>query len=253
MRATGFFAGMNQAEVPWRDRTICSPLFYYDLRAINVQFLAPLRAVTALLPSRRLYPLRATPWHSVIAISAFEHRNTDIGPYNELGISVPVSLSGPTRLFTGSLWPAPAEPDVYIVHLPVTTEIARDAGIEFGGYPKFLAGIEFSQTGDWVTCRVSEGAKHILTLSVQPGSFRPASRLREHFVNVRNGRLVRSLMINDEHEESSSNDPKHVRLEIGDHPIGRQLKELPLGRAVAFQYIPQVRAILTDNLETFDI
>ena len=47
-------------------------------------------------------------------------------------------------MFTGILRKPPTEPEVYIHHLPVTTEIARDAGVEFAGYPKFLAYIGFT-------------------------------------------------------------------------------------------------------------
>jgi hypothetical protein len=71
-----------------------------------------------------------------------------------------VSLDHPSPVFTGILWPVPAEPDTYILYPPVTTEIACTLGIESGAYPKFLANIECQEDGDWVSCRLSETGQH---------------------------------------------------------------------------------------------
>jgi hypothetical protein len=201
MKESGFFDGVKQARVPWRDTLVFSPTFYQDVRMLTAMFMAPLEGVRALLPSKRLHPYRPTPRQSVVYISAYEYRASDIGPYNELGISIPVSLDRPSPVFTGLLWPAPAEPDGYVLHLPVTTEIACALGIESGAYPKFLADIEFKEEGDWVSCRLSEAGQHILTLAVRKGQLRPVPRRRLWPINASAGRLLRSLSIMAERQE----------------------------------------------------
>ncbi len=103
MRDTVFFEQVTQVETPWRDQTIRLPIFYYDVTTVAAAFLTPLAPVRALLPSPRLQPLRATPWHTVTIITAFEYRDSDIGPYNEVAIAFPITLDRPAPILTGLL------------------------------------------------------------------------------------------------------------------------------------------------------
>jgi hypothetical protein len=226
-------------------------MFYQDVRMLAAYFMAPLKKVSALLPSKRLYPLRVTPWHTIVLIVAYEYRACDIGPYNEVAISTLVSLDRPSPLFTGLLRPTPAEPDMYIFHLPVTSEIACTLGIEAAGYPKFLADIEFKEEGDRVSCHLSEAGQHILTLTVPKGYPRPVPRFRAYAVNARSGRLLRSMCIVSEREESSAKNPRNAKLELGDHQISQQLKDLHLGKMGRCQYVPNMQVILSSVLESF--
>jgi hypothetical protein len=60
-------------------------------------------------------------------------------------------LDKPSPLFTGIVRKAPSPIMIYSCHLPVSTEIARAAGVEFAGYPKFVADIEFERKDGWTT------------------------------------------------------------------------------------------------------
>ena len=82
MRNMEFFQGVPQFDVPWHGRSLCMPPFYYDVMMLRVQFLAPADRVRAILPSRRLYPYRITPWHSAVVITALAYRDSDVGPYH---------------------------------------------------------------------------------------------------------------------------------------------------------------------------
>jgi len=253
MNTSEFFDGIVQAQALWRDTTVRSPLFYQDVRMLAVSFVAPLKKVSTLLPSKRLYPLRVTPWHTIVLIIAYEYRACDIGPYNEVAILTPVSLDHKSPLFTGLLRPIPAEPHLYIFHLPVTTEIACELGIEVGGYPKFIADIEFKEERDCVSCCLSDTGQHILTVTVPKGNPRPVPRLRTYPVNARSGRLLQSVCIVSEREESSIKNPRNAKLELGDHQISQQLKDLHLGKIGRCQYVPYMQMILSSVLESFAI
>ena len=216
-------------------------------------FLASSERLKALLPSLRMHPIRITPWHGVLSVSVMEFRDSDLGPYNEVSISVPFTLDKATPMFTGLLRRGPEEPRLYIHHLPVTTEIALAAGVEFAGYPKFLASIEFEQDADWITCRLAEGERHILTLAGRKLDVRDAPRSRWHAFTVRNGRLLRSELISSERGLAVSKDSSHVRLELGDHPIAQELEGLGIGRMLAYQYAPEYQTILTPVIESFAV
>ncbi len=253
MQDTGFFDEIEHGEVPWGERSIHVPVFYYDSTRLDAVYLAPREKLAALLPSRRMHPIRVTPGQGTIVISAMEFRRTDIGPYNEVAVSIPFTMDRVTPLFTGLLRKPPPEPSIYIHRLPVTTEIACDAGVHFAGYPKFIASIDFTTEGDWTTCRLAEGDQHILTLAGRRLETRDGPRSRVHYFTHRNDRLLRSTGINSEGPQAMSKDSADVRLELGDHPIGRELGELGLGRMAGYRFMPQYQSILSPALESFAV
>jgi len=93
-------------------------------------FPLPTRNVRALLPSPQLRPVEAVPGYAVLAFVAFEYRDTDIGPYNEVAVCVPVLYNSPLNLPLVPLLLEKSYPGLgfYVHHLPVTTDIACRAG-----------------------------------------------------------------------------------------------------------------------------
>lgn len=251
MEKQEFFQQIEHLEAPWGGRTIQLPVFYYDAATLSAQFLAPIENVRQLLPSKRLHPLRVTPWHCVVNLSTFEYRASDVGAYNEVSIGIPVMLDEPSPLFVGTLRQVPETLKVFIVHLPVTTELARDAGIDLAGYPKFLADITFEQNDQWVTCHLREAGQHILTLRGQVGTLKTAPRSRIQPITTREGYLLRSELVVSEREQVVGKGSSGVQFELGDHPIAQELKALKLGKVIGYQYAPRHQATLTPVIESF--
>lgn len=251
MNKAEFFQQIEHLTATWGNRTIQLPAFYYDVATLSAQFLAPLETVRQILPSKRMQLLRVTPWHCVVNISTFEYRTSDLGPYNEVSIGIPVMLDEPSPLFVGTLRKLPEALKVFIVHLPVTTEIARDAGVDLAGYPKFLADITFEQTDQWVTCDLREAGQHILTLRGQVKALKVAPRSRIQPITTREGYLLRSDFVVSEREQVVGQGAAGVQFELGDHPIAQELKALKLGKIIGYQYAPQHQAILTPVIESF--
>ncbi|WP_299402154.1 acetoacetate decarboxylase family protein [Acaryochloris sp. IP29b_bin.148] len=248
-----FFGEIEQVQAPWAGGTIHLPVFYYDVATLTVQFLASIDRIRPLLPSPRMQPFRITPWHCVLAISALAYRDCDIGPYNEVSIGIPMTLDEPSPVLTGILHPVPTVPKVYIRHLPVSTEIARRAGVEFAGYPKFVAKIVFEQDGNWIRCQLHQDDQHILTLSGREGKLTRACRSRTQPVSVRRGYMLSSEWIVSERLQFQSRGSKDAQLELGDHPIAQELQALKLDRMIGYQYAPQSQGILTPANESFKV
>jgi hypothetical protein len=253
MQNTDFFQQIKQVDIPWRSTKISLPVFYYDVSTLCVQFLASIKKVRQFLPSGRMQPFRVTPWHCVVSISAFEYRNSDIGAYNEVSIAVPVILDESSPLFIGTLNQVPKVPQVYIHHLPVTTEIARDLGVEFAGYPKFLAEIDFERDGKWVRCHLKQANQSILTLTAQEGKLQNVPRSRMQPITVRSGYLLRCDLIVSERQQMGHQGAFGVSLELGKHSIAEELKQWNLGKIIGYQYAPQHQAILTPVIESFSV
>ncbi len=249
MRGSPFFDGVTQSDMVIAGQSAKVPIFYYDGTATSAVFPARLGALRRLMPDPRIAPARLAPGLGAVAITCFEYRDTGIGPYNELAISIvlnePWFLPNlPGRALIASL--RRRQLHAWVHHLPVTTEIARAGGVDFYNYPKFIAGIDFEESEGRRDCRLSEGAEHILTLSGK----RIAAPRSEQF------QLFSHLWMDLQPQSSEfkinakqmgvSLSPGAASLELGErHPIARELAGLIVGRRpLQYQYLPSFEGIL---------
>jgi hypothetical protein len=253
MKDLSFYEQVDHLPKDCRGHPLFLPVFYYDVTAIMVGFLTPLGKVQALLPSRRMKPLRATPWHAVTVICCFEYRDCDAGPYNEVGITFPFTMDRSTPVLTGLLREIAQGPMAYVYKLPVTTELARQFGIDFYNYPKFMASIDFNREDGWIRCQLGEGGHNILSLSARQLPVKASPRWRFHGITVRDNRMLRSEITVNVREQAISRNPSHVKLELGDHPLADELRNLHLGRMVHLQYLPRCQTILSGVVESYDM
>ncbi|MGD2205813.1 MAG: hypothetical protein PVH17_03445, partial [Anaerolineae bacterium] len=72
MRNSSFFQEIEHGLVPWGERSIHVPVFYFDNMRLDVLFLAPQDGLRALLPSARMHPIRVMPGQGILTISAME-------------------------------------------------------------------------------------------------------------------------------------------------------------------------------------
>lgn len=253
MQKNDFFDGILQSPVKIGSQSVPFPLFYRDLAYLGVFLLAPLDAVRSILPSKRMHPFRLTPWHCMVTITASENKESDIGPYNAVSIGVPFVLDRASPLFTGILRKPPAVPMIYLLYLPVTTEMARDTGVAVANFPESLADISFKSDDQWVNCKADAEGKNILRLSARKLDLGPLPRQRVYAITLQQDRLLRSELNYSESRAGVSRKQSDVRLEFGEHPIGLKLKELNLGRVLQYQYYPAGQAVESMVSESYPI
>lgn len=167
MRA--FFQGTRPGRaVALGDMRFELPVLYFRDDSFQSLFTADLAALRAAMPSDKLQPIRVAPGRGLLGIGAFDYRETSVGPYGEVGVVVPVVYGERPpppilpALFDSS-WPGFG---LVVLHLPVTTLLARDGGRVQWGYAKFLADITFQHTPEYQECKLEEAGEHILTLRV---------------------------------------------------------------------------------------
>jgi hypothetical protein len=66
MKNSGFFDGIPQTAVKVGPYNTFYPVFYRDTAHMAVFMLAPLEKIRSILPSKRMYPFRLTPWHGKV-------------------------------------------------------------------------------------------------------------------------------------------------------------------------------------------
>jgi hypothetical protein len=249
MRHSPFFDGVTQSDMTVAGQPAKVPIFYYDGTATQAVFAARLGALRRLMPDPRFSPARLAPGLGALAITCFEYRDTDLGPYNELAISVvlnePWFLANlPGRALVSSL--RRRQLHAWVQHLPVTTEIARAGGVDFYNYPKFIAGIDFEEAASRRVCRLSEGAEHILTLSGERIAT-PRSQELQLFSHLWMDRQPQGSEFKiNALEMGVSLRPDAATLQLGErHPIARELAGLiAWRRPLQYQYMARFEGIL---------
>ena len=219
MSTGDFYQEIEHTPVPWRKYELHAPVFFPNIMLMTVSILAPLERIRSLLPSTRLKPYRITPWHSTLSITAYQYRETDLGPYNEVSIAIPVTIDEESPLFTGILRELPKRLMAYTHRMPVTTEIARVVGAEFAGYPKFIADIEFRDEGNWLTCEWKSDNQKVLRLSSRKLGLEKVPRFRINPLNYRRGYILRCEFVVSERELGTSKSREDVKFELGEHQI----------------------------------
>jgi hypothetical protein len=252
--ARTLFEGVTQWEFGWKSYTAKLPVFYRDSSSFAAIYAAPTKAVRPLLRHPSLRPIELVPGTSLVAITAFEYRDSDIGPYNELSIAVLASIA--RRPIAGASFLAQLARGVtsaYVWQLPVTTEIARLGGVELYGYPKFLASIDFERGRGRIACQLGADGQNILRLSGPMLTTSRGTVVRIETYSVRDGIPLRANVITDHLEQAQSLYPRGVELSLGDHPIAAQLRALELGpRPLIYQYSPHTQSVLCAGRNLLD-
>ncbi len=114
---------------------VALPIRYIDNRCLAATFLTDLDRAAEVLKGTGLQAVPQEDGKAVVLYLCWEYRQTDIGPYNEVAVTV--------------LAVAPGDPNpaIYVADLPVTTEAANRAGQELWGYNKFVTNIEIKGDG----------------------------------------------------------------------------------------------------------
>lgn len=248
-----FFEGIMQRTIPEYDVKL--PIFYYDNTSITAIYTASTVRMRMYLPSEILRPVEVYPGRCLAVLSAFEYRKTDIGPYNEFSLATLVTygkrgLPGLT-LAEGMLR---NEMHMYILSLPVDSEVARRGAVELSGYPKFLADFTWTADDRWLTCEVSAQGKPILRMQGQKLPTSQGRMLHTIIYTKFQNCLLNANLYIDPQKFAQSFSRNSAAIEIGkSHELCDLLKDLRLGgQPLGYQFSPLSRAILFDAKNIID-
>lgn len=211
-------------------------------------FPARLSRLQRMLPDRRLVPAQVCPGVGAVTFTALEYYDTDIGPYNEFAIGIGLNSERFAALPGYNLLRQYAQRyfDVFIYHLPVTTEIALRGGVDLYNFPKFLASIDFIDAEDAVRCEVAGDGELICALEARKVDVAREIGMK-FFLHLYQDRQPQwtEFDINGI-KANMSWGPRNVRLELGtEHAIARDLAGVLLARhPVLTMYVPRLQAIL---------
>ncbi len=144
-------------------QSIDLPVLYIDCSNLGMWFLVDLEKAQSMLPE----PYIAVPSEQGSAmahVGLYEYRETSLGPYNE-------GATGILCVHPDNL----EESGIMIIDLPVTTETARQTGVDVWGYPKFVCDIEMVFDGSKVESTLTDSdGKVIMKVNGDRGISIPA-------------------------------------------------------------------------------
>jgi hypothetical protein len=233
---TGFFNWTGPAEkgVDIGSAKIDLPIMYYRDDSFMAIFSVAVEPVRALLPSRELFPVTLPDGRATVAVIAFNYLETSIGPYGEVGIALPCTFGRPAP----PLLPLVLEGRFpgwggFVLHLPVTTRVARDGGRILYGYTKFMADMDFEKRPAYQRVRLSEGDAHILTLTIQQRGIPLKDNRPLITYSVRGDELLKTTVPCRAVYQLGLK-PGCGTLELGDHEIAEQLRSLDISTTAIF-------------------
>lgn len=245
-----FFEPVPQSPFDFHGTEIMRPVFYHGYTSIQVLFLTPVDRVRAFLPSDRLHPMRLTPRSAVTVISVIEHRDSGVGPYNLALVGFPVTVDKEAPMLLGLLKAVTGGAGVFVWQMPENSRLPIESGVEVAGFPKFMAKVELEKDDGWIVGRVEESGQHILSLSVRSLRTQKVDRRFPGSLYVQRDPWVRHVpFVTNIKEVGTSMKQGDARLELGDHPIADELRQLELGRVINVQYSPDSQQILGSVLD----
>lgn len=244
---TGFFDGIRQVPARVGGQQLDVPVFYGDLGGSMAIFPARMGAVRRLLPDTSLQPARLAPGVAAVAVAGYRYRETPVGPYDEVGILVPLAdgFNPPMRTLLDA---QRSRRSSWFIHwLAVNREYATHGG-EAWGLDSPLTEIGVDEAADGATIwSIADERGQILRLECEALRTRAGGGPLTSLMRTRHDGRTQSFEVRvNALEEGSSSRFGSSRLEIAEsHPLGAELASLLLSRkAIATSAVPRSQGIL---------
>ena len=218
------------------DGTECPlPIRYFDVQCLVATFLTDLDRAAELLKGTSLLAVSQEDGKAVVVLYCIEYRITDIGPYNEVGLTVLAAAPGD---------PIPAN---YVVNLPVTTAVANRAGREIWGYNKFVAAIDVKSEGKKFSTILRDSENVLVgALEGSRGASIPTPPADILTFTLLNGRVIKTVIRVLTPFHASSGASFVFKVGTSRHPMTNNLSTVALdgARPVLVQYADPLQALL---------
>jgi hypothetical protein len=201
--------------------TVTMPVVVRDASAGTAVFEVDAVAASALLPAA-FEVVEVGHGRAHLAIVVVDYRDNDLGAYREVGLMFFVRPAG-----GGS-------DGTFIVRLPVDQPFTCEAGQRIWGFPKTLEQIDLTYTDDAATCALSVEGELVLRIRLprEPAADGEMPPTPMTAYTILDGQPHATTFTQGGTGFSMGFDP--IALELGTHPIAKELAGLGLSPAPAF-------------------
>jgi hypothetical protein len=146
------------------------PTCYADVTCAQAIFLCDYKKVKALLPHKKVKPVKMTMGRAIVAFSNYIYTNVmNVKPYNEIAMTIPVMVDPVVNIpvlpmLMDKLF---KEFGYYVFSMPVTSLENQLRGVKIWGLPKVVHEIDITeQGGECVTEAFDENGGKYVTIKV---------------------------------------------------------------------------------------
>jgi hypothetical protein len=201
-------------------RTVSIPVEVRDARSWFATFAVPFDAARSLIDYSGLVPASPIPGRALCSLAFVDYLDGDLDQYHEVAVAILVREPGST-----SRRPAGA----FIHQLPVDQTFTCEAGRTMWGFPKFIADIDITVGARGAaSATLTHDGDHVLRLGIGAGLPVPSRGTTLDAFSHRDGVLRRTRW--SLHGSGSRARPGGARVELGDHPIAKELRGLGFPR-----------------------
>ena len=201
-------------------RTVTLPCIVRDASAGTAMFDVDLEAARTLLP-RRFDPVESAPGRCQVVLAVIDYRDNDLGAYREVGITYFVTPAGGGADQAGT----------FITRLPVDQQFTCEAGRAIWGFPKTVEDIALDLTDSSATCTLRMDGELVLRLTLPRGGSDEMPQLPMTTYTLIDGVAHQTAFSQGGAGSQVLAGGEGVTLELGDHPVAKELAALGLPAA----------------------
>ncbi len=232
------------------------PTFYGDASCAIGIFHCDYEAAKAMMPDPSMVPVKMTKGRALVIFSCYEYRNVmNVGPYNEVAMTIPVMTDGGMNIPVLSMLLGDKNKKFgyYVFNMPVTSLENRIRGRKIWGLPKDTERVAIKQDGQFSTTTAAiDGEEPYFELKVpMTGSSQNFDVKSNLFSVLDNSRLTSTTQFEGQFNITKNmstlfkKSPKTnvSTLKIGKGPKADLLRALKIeGEAFQFRYSKSMNA-----------
>jgi hypothetical protein len=200
-------------------RTITLPVVVRDASAGVAFFEVDHDAANRFLPGDAFEVVESSPGKAHLLFALIDYRDNDLGDYLEAGITLFVRPVGD---------PDPASEGTFIVHLPVDQAFTCEAGCTIWGFPKTVQELGADHTDGASAWTLTMDGQLVVRLTVPRGGTDEMPDMEIHTYTYIDGVPHRTPFSQGGTGAQVLLGGDGVVLELGDHPIAKELGALGL-------------------------
>jgi hypothetical protein len=218
-------------------RTLTMPVEVRTATAMTAMFSVPAAATQRLVDYSGLQVLQHRPRRAIVGLVFVRYVDGDLGQYDEFGVAVLVrnhDEPGPASTLGNLRALAKGRAGVLIHRLPVDGEFTMAAGRQIWGFPKDLAEFDVDLTRPRRRVTLGQGGRLAVRLSVGRGLPVPGAGSAVSLRAYTHLDGVTRFTDWDMNPDGVRTRPGGARVELGDHPLARELAALGLPKRALF-------------------
>lgn len=219
--------------------------------ALMAIFPCDLQQAKQFLPST-IHPLRL--WKkALLVVTVIDYRETTIGKYVEYSIAIACTYGKkPAPRLLPALLPGLFKAGQYVIDLPVSSEISVKGGKGIWGMPKHQASLDFKVTEKKASSQYDLDGQLVtyVEIDLPKKVWFPVKVKASNYCSFR-GMLMRSDIFLDNKAGFNLFSKAKARFVIGEHPRLQGLKKLDIQGCMATLYLPSIKGILDDHIESW--